>query len=164
MFLLAIAFHFSSSIQLVQHMLILVVPHILLVRHPRFGIVAYRRINRFLQYLLEIKGEGGWNWAKRGLSVPSPKKKITLACVACLCFLVENGTIFSSAPEVKLFANWLVESVIIDIAALSWLPRCSRTLQKQNFSDAANFFFLLRSYSFNNVYCPVINVCRLLQM
>ena len=82
-----------------------------------------------------------------------------------LCFfLVENGTIFSSAPEVKLFANWLVESVIIDIAALSWLPRCSRTLQKQNFSDAANFFFLLRSYSFDNVYCPVINVCRLLQM
>ena len=39
MFLLAIAFHFSSSI-----------------RHPRFGIVAYRRMNRFLQYLLEIKG------------------------------------------------------------------------------------------------------------
>ena len=72
MFLLAIAFHFSSSIQLVQHMLILVVPNILLVRHPRFGIVAYRRINRFLQYLLEIKG-GGRNWAKRGLSVPSPK-------------------------------------------------------------------------------------------
>ena len=58
MFLLAIAFHFSSSIQLVQHMLILVVPHILLLRHPRFGIVAYRRINRFLQYLLEIKGGG----------------------------------------------------------------------------------------------------------
>ena len=56
MFLLAI---FFSSIQLVQHMLILVVPHILLVRHPRFGIVAYRRINRFLQYLLEIKGGGG---------------------------------------------------------------------------------------------------------
>ena len=79
-------------------------------------------------------------------------------------FLVENGTIFSSAPEVKLFANWLVESVIIDIAALSWLPRCSRTLQKQNFYDAANFFFLLRSYSFNNVCCPVINVYRLLQM
>ena len=47
------------SIQLVQHMLILVVPHILLVRHPRFGIVAYRRINRFLQYLLKIKGGGG---------------------------------------------------------------------------------------------------------
>ena len=84
MFLLAIAFHFSSSIQLVQHMVILVVPHILLVRHPRFGIVAYRRINRFLQYLLEINGVGGRNWAKRGLSVPSPKK-ITLACVACLC-------------------------------------------------------------------------------
>ena len=79
-------------------------------------------------------------------------------------FIVENGTIFSSAPEVKLFANWLVESVIIDIAALSWLPRCSRTLQKQNFSDARNFFFLLRSHSFNNVYCPVINVCRLLKM
>ena len=73
MFLLAIAFHFSSSVQLVQHMLILVVPHILLLRHPRFGIVAYRRINRFLQYLLEIRG-GGQNWAKRGLSVPSPKK------------------------------------------------------------------------------------------
>ena len=64
MFLLTIAFHFSSSIQLVQHMLILVVPHILLVRHPRFGIVAYRRIR---------KGRGR-NWAKRGLSVPSPKK------------------------------------------------------------------------------------------
>ena len=76
MFLLAITFHFSSSIQLVQHMLILVVPHVLLVRHPRFGIVTYRRINSFLQYLLEIKGGGGWgrNWAKRGLSVPSPKK------------------------------------------------------------------------------------------
>ena len=57
MFLLAITFHFSSSIQLVQHMLILVVPYVLL----------------------------GRNWAKRGLSVPSPKK-ITLACVACLCF------------------------------------------------------------------------------
>ena len=78
MFLLAIAFHFSSSIQLVQHMLILVVPHILLLRHPRFGIVAYRRINRFLQYLLEIKGGGGRNWAKRGLSVPSPKIKAPL--------------------------------------------------------------------------------------
>ena len=66
MFLLAIAFHFSSSIQLVQHMLILVVPHILLVRHPRFGIVACRRINPILQYLLEIKGGGGGrNWAKR---------------------------------------------------------------------------------------------------
>ena len=51
-------FHFSSSVQLVQHMLILPVPHILLVRHQRFGIVAYRRINRFLQYLLEIKGGG----------------------------------------------------------------------------------------------------------
>ena len=69
MFLLAIAFHFSSSIQLVQHMLILVVPHILLVRHPRFGIVAYRRINRFLQYLLEIKGEARRNWAKGGLTL-----------------------------------------------------------------------------------------------
>ena len=56
---LAITFHFSSSIQLVQHMLILVVPYVLL----------------------------GRNWAKRGLSVPSPKK-ITLACVACLCFLL----------------------------------------------------------------------------
>ena len=68
-------------------MLILVVPHILLVRHPRFGIVAYRRINRFLQYLLEIKGGGGAKLGKEGLKcrVPSPKK-ITLACVACLCF------------------------------------------------------------------------------
>ena len=27
---------------------ILVVPHIFLIRHPRFGIVAYRRINPFL--------------------------------------------------------------------------------------------------------------------
>ena len=59
MFLLAIAFHFCSSIQLVQHMLILVVPHISLVRHPRFGIAAYRRINHFLQYLLEIRRRGG---------------------------------------------------------------------------------------------------------
>ena len=69
MFLLAIAFHFSSSIQLVQHMLILVVPHILLVRHPRFGIVAYRRINRFLQYLLEIKG-GRAKLGKEGFKCP----------------------------------------------------------------------------------------------
>ena len=38
-------------------------------------------------------------------------------------FLVENGTIFSSALEVKLIANWLIESIIIDIAALSWLPQ-----------------------------------------
>ena len=59
MFLLAITFHFSSSIQLVEHMLILVVPHVLFVHHPRFCIAAYRRINRFLQYLLEIKGGGG---------------------------------------------------------------------------------------------------------
>ena len=73
MFLLAIAFHFSSSIQLVQHMLILVVQHILLVRHPRFGIVAYlayRRINRFLQYLLEIKGGGGAKLGKEGFKCP----------------------------------------------------------------------------------------------
>ena len=70
MFLLAIAFHFSSSIQLVQHMLILVVPHILLVRHPRFGIVAYRRINRFLQYLLEIKGGGGAKLGKEVFKCP----------------------------------------------------------------------------------------------
>ena len=67
MFLLAIAFHFSSSIQLLQHMLILVVPHILLVRHPRFGIVAYRRKNRFLQYLLEIKGGGEGEIGQRGV-------------------------------------------------------------------------------------------------
>ena len=84
MFLLAITFHFSSSIQLVEHMHILVAPHVSFVRHPRFGVAAYRRINRFLQYLLKIRG-GGEDWAKRGLSVPSPKK-ITLACVACLCF------------------------------------------------------------------------------
>ena len=75
MFLLAITFHFSSSIQLVEHMLILVVPHVLFVCHPRFGIAACRRINRFLQYLLEIKGRR--DWAKRGLSVSSPQK-ITL--------------------------------------------------------------------------------------
>ena len=50
-------------------MLILVVPHILLVRHPRFGIVAYRRINRFLQYLLEIKG-GGAKLGKEGFKCP----------------------------------------------------------------------------------------------
>ena len=68
-------------------MLLLVVPHILLVRHPRFGIVAYRRINRFLQYLLEIKGGGVRNWAKRGLSVPSPKKKKNNSC---LCFLFKS--------------------------------------------------------------------------
>ena len=70
MFLLAIAYHFSSSIQLVQHMLILVVQHILLVRHPRFGIVAYRRINRFLQYLLELKGGGGAKLGKEGFKCP----------------------------------------------------------------------------------------------
>ena len=71
MFLLAIAFHFSSSIQLVQHMLIIVLPHILLVRHPRFGIVAYRKINRFLQYLLEIKGGGGGaKLGKEGFKCP----------------------------------------------------------------------------------------------
>ena len=73
MFLLAITFHFSSSIQLVQHMLILVVPHVLLLRHPRFGIVTYRRINRFLQYLLEIKGRGA-KLGKEGFKCPSPKK------------------------------------------------------------------------------------------
>ena len=61
------------------------------MRHPRFGIVAYRRINRFLQYLLEIQGGGGRNWAKGGLSVPSPKK-ITLAWIACVCFVI--GDIF----------------------------------------------------------------------
>ena len=70
MFLLAITFHFSSSIQLVQHMLILVVPHVLLVRHPRFGIVACRRINRFLQYLLEIKGGGGAKLGKEVFKCP----------------------------------------------------------------------------------------------
>ena len=64
MFLLAITFHFSSSIQLVEHMLILVVPHLLFVRHPRFGIVAYRTINRFLQYLLETMGWGGKDFSK----------------------------------------------------------------------------------------------------
>ena len=68
MFFWAIAFHFSSSIQLVQHMLILIVPHILLVRHPRFGIVAYRRINLFLQYLLEIRG--GAKLGKEGFKRP----------------------------------------------------------------------------------------------
>ena len=32
---------------------------------------------------------------------------------------------FSIAPEVKLYRDWLVESIIIDSAALSWLPHCS---------------------------------------
>ena len=75
-------FQFSSSLQLVEHMLSLVVTQALYVRHPRFGITAYRRINRYLQYRFEIKWR---DWAKRGLSVPS-KQKITLACVACLCY------------------------------------------------------------------------------
>ena len=35
--------------------------------YPRFGIVAYRRINRFLQYLLEIKGGGGGEIGQRGV-------------------------------------------------------------------------------------------------
>ena len=69
MFLLAITFHFSLSIQLVQHMFILVVPHVLFVRHPRFGIVAYRRIHRFLHYLLGIKG-GGVKLGKEGFKCP----------------------------------------------------------------------------------------------
>ena len=69
MFLLAITFHFSSSIQLVRHLFILVVPQVLFVRHPRFGIVAYRRINRFLHYLLEIKG-GGAKLGKEGFECP----------------------------------------------------------------------------------------------
>ena len=69
MFLLAITFQFSSSIQLLQHMLILVVTHVLLVRHLRFGIVAYRRIDRFLQYILEIKG-GGAKLGKEGFKCP----------------------------------------------------------------------------------------------
>ena len=51
-------------------MLILVVPHVLLVRHRRFGIVVYRRINRFLQYLLEIKGGGGAKLGKEGFKCP----------------------------------------------------------------------------------------------
>ena len=76
MFLLAIAFHFSSSVQLEQHMLILVVPHILLVRHPRFGIVAYRRINdKIVSCSTFWKLRGERNWAKRGLSVVSPLLK-----------------------------------------------------------------------------------------
>ena len=51
-------------------MLILVVPHILLVRHPRFGIVACQRINPILQYLLEIKGGGGAKLGKEGFKCP----------------------------------------------------------------------------------------------
>ena len=74
MVLFLIIFHFSSAIQLVEHMLNLVVPPFFFVRRPRFAIAAYRRINRFLQYLLEIKGTG--RLGKEGfLSVPSPKKK-----------------------------------------------------------------------------------------
>ena len=58
MVLFLIIFHFSSAIQLVEHVLNLVVPPFFFGRHPRFAIAAYRRINRLLQYLLEIKGEG----------------------------------------------------------------------------------------------------------
>ena len=65
MFLLAIAFHFSSCIQLVQHMLILVVPHIW------YCSVSENKINCFLQYLLEIKrGDEIGRMGKEGFKCP----------------------------------------------------------------------------------------------
>ena len=66
-------------------MLILVFLQVLFVRHLRFGIAAYQRINHFLQYLLEIKGR---DLVKRGLKCPSPQKKVTLACIACLLYVL----------------------------------------------------------------------------
>ena len=54
-------------------LLILVVTHVLFVRHPRVGITANRRINRYLQYLLERR-----DWVKRITLPPpsSPPKKM----------------------------------------------------------------------------------------
>ena len=53
--------------------------HVLFVRHPRFGGTASASKNKSLLAVhFEIKGR---DWAKRGLSVPPTKKKITLACL-----------------------------------------------------------------------------------
>ena len=46
--------------------------------------------------------------------------------------VLEKNYDFPIAPEVKLYGDWLVESIIIDSAALSWLPSATVHVRIKN--------------------------------